>query len=65
MIGIVGFGKDFRSSRNIFDPGATDTFRMMGQSLSESVQRTLNPARKYLTFLPVRRCYRTPARVTG
>ena len=54
VIGVVGFGKDMGASRNIFDPSASDTFRLMGEQLSEAIRRVLNPLRKYMTFLPVR-----------
>ena len=54
VIGVVGFGKDMGASRNIFDPAASDTFRTMGDELTELIRRILNPLRQYLTFLPVR-----------
>ena len=64
VIGVVGFGKDMGASRNIFDPSATDTFRLMGDQLTEFMRRVLNPLRQYMTFLPVRGhtcCERLPA----
>jgi hypothetical protein len=54
VIGVVGFGKDMGASRNIFDPSASDTFKVMGEQLSEAIRRVLNPLRRYMTFLPVR-----------
>lgn len=50
----MGFARDMGASHNIFDTSANDTFRLMGDYLTEAVQRGLNPARKFLTFLPVR-----------
>ena len=54
VIGLVGFGKDMGASRNIFDASASDTFKTMGEELTELIRRVLNPLRAYLTFLPVR-----------
>lgn len=46
VIGMVGFGKDFRASRNI-DDKTTNTFALITSFLQEAVLRAGNPMRKF------------------
>lgn len=46
MIGMVGFGTDFKASRNI-DDTMHNTFALLTTFLKEAVTRSGNPFRKY------------------
>jgi hypothetical protein len=46
VIGMVGFGKDFRASRNI-DDKTTNTCALITSFLQEAVLRAGNPMRKF------------------
>ncbi len=46
MIGMVGFGTDFKASRNI-DDTTHNTFALLTTFLKEAVTRSGNPFRKY------------------
>ena len=45
MIGKVGFGRDFQASKDIDNP--VNTFQQLTDDLEESVNRLINPWRKY------------------
>ena len=46
VIGNVGFGKDFRASRDI-DDTSSNTFALLTNFLQEATLRSNNPMRKY------------------
>jgi len=45
VIGKVGFGRDFQASKDIDNP--VNTFQLLTDDLEESVNRLINPWRKY------------------
>jgi hypothetical protein len=52
VIGKIGFGRDFKASRDI-DNSVNNTFRLLSNDFEETMRRVVFPLRKY-SFSKVR-----------